>query len=123
MNKFHWTKVLGFGLLLWAVMAVALWILGNIQALGPLWAHAIVAGVGGIVAYIMATNLKADGATQAAGYGLIFAVLIVALDLIVTQWFDAHVFASWQYWLGPALALLAPLAQVETHDSMAAHTV
>ena len=118
MNKFNWTKALGFGVLIWAVMAVALFILGNIQSIGPLWAHGIVAALGGVSALLLASNVKAESGTQAAGYGLVFAAVVLVLDLAVTQWFDAHIFASWQYWLGPALAFVAPWLQTETRTQL-----
>lgn len=118
MNNINWTKALGFGLIIWAAMALGLWVLSNINALGPLWAHMIAAVIGGATAFLLAGNVRAENGTQAAGYGLLWAAMILTLDLVITQWFDVHVFASWQYWLGPALAFLAPWAQTETRTQL-----
>jgi hypothetical protein len=122
MNNFNWTKALGFGVVIWAAMTAVLWILGSVESIGPLWAHGITAALGGISALYLASNANPESGTQAAEYGLVFAAVILALDLIATQWFDAHVFASWQYWLGPALAFLAPWVQTETRQQLA-HSV
>lgn len=114
MTNFSWSKGLGFGVLIWAAMAVVLWILGAIDSLGPLWAHGIVAGVGGITAFLFARNASPANGTQAAGYGVVWAAVVLLLDFAVAQWFDAHIFAAWQYWLGAALVFLAPWLEAET---------
>jgi hypothetical protein len=123
MNNFSWLKALGFGVLIWGIMAVALWILGSISSVSPLWAHGIVAAVGGVSAFLFARNANAESGTQAAGYGLVFAAITLVLDLAVMQWFDAHIFASWQYWVGTAAVFLAPWVQTETHQSLTHHAV
>lgn len=123
MNNFNWTKAIGFGALIWAVMAVVLWALGGINSLSPLWAHGIVAAVGGIMGFVLARNAKPATGMQGAGYGLVWAAMILVLDFAVIQWFDAHIFASWQYWIGPALALVIPWVQTETSQSFTRQTV
>ncbi len=118
MNKFSWYKAIGFGILLWAIMAIALWILGTISSLSPLWAHGIVAALGAISGFLVASTNKPSNGAEAAGYGLVWASIIVALDIVFTQWFDAHIFASWQYWLGPALVFLSPWVQTEARQAI-----
>lgn len=121
MNTFNWTKALGFGLLIWALMAGALWILGSFESIGPLWAHGLVSALGGIAAFLFAGTTRAENGTQAAGYGLAWAAILLALDFVVTQQFDAHVFATWQYWLGSGLVFLAPWLQTEARQTLVGH--
>lgn len=118
MKNFSWSKALGFGVLIWGIMAVSLWLLGGISSLSPLWAHGIVAAVGAVSAFLFARNASAESGMQAAGYGLVFAAVTLILDFAVTQWFDAHIFASWQYWVGTAAVFLAPWVQTETHQGI-----
>ena len=118
MNKFSWSKALGFGVLIWAIMAIALWILASFQSIGPLWAHGIVAAIGGVSAFLFARSASAQSGTQGAEYGLVFAAVVLLLDLAATQWFDAHIFAAWQYWVGIAAVFLAPWVQTEAHQTL-----
>jgi uncharacterized membrane protein YadS len=116
MNKFNWIKAFSFGVLIWAVMAVALWILGSIESIGPVWAHGIVAVVGGVFAFLFARATNAESGTQAAEYGLVWAIIVMGFDLVITQFLDAHIFASWQYWAGAGLVFLAPWLQTEARQ-------
>jgi hypothetical protein len=116
MNTFSWSKAFGFGVLIWAIMAIALWILSSINGLNPLWTHGIVAVMGAVAAYFFGRSSQAEHLDQAVGYGFSWAVMVLLLDLAVTQWFDAHIFNAWQQWMSYALILLAPLLQVEAHQ-------
>lgn len=98
-------------------MTFSLWVLSSFQSLGPLWAHAIVAAIGGLATVLLAAGSGPEGGSQAAEYGLSWAVVTVLLDLAVTQWFDAHIFTAWLYWLGIALVLIAPFVTYELQGS------
>lgn len=116
MNTFNWTKAVGLGVLIWAIMALALWVLGGFESVSPLWAHGIVAAVGGLSAVALAAVSKSEAGTQAAEYGLSWAIMVVLLDVAATQWFDAHIFTAWQYWLGIALVLISPWVTYELQE-------
>ena len=115
MNTFNWSKALGYGVLIWTIMAVALWILSIVDATGPLWIHGIVAAIGCIAAYLFGRNTKPEHLNQGLGYGFAWAVIVLLLDLVAMQWFDAHIFNAWQQWISYALILFAPLLQIEAH--------
>jgi hypothetical protein len=121
MNTFNWTKALGFGLLIWAIMSVVLFVFGNISAIAPLWAHTLVAVVGGIAAYFFAGNSQPENATQALGYALVWAAMAMGLDFAITQWFDADIFTNLQSYLPYALVAIAPLLQIEARKYTASH--
>jgi hypothetical protein len=112
MTKFNWYKALGFGVLVWAVGGAALWVLAA-TTLSPAWGHGIVAAVIGITAYLFAINAQPEDVGQALGYGAVFVAVGMALDAVITRTFDAHIFTTWQYYLGYALALFAPLFRAE----------
>lgn len=117
MREFNWSKAFGFGLLTWGIMAVALWILGSILSLSPLWAHGIVAIVGAVSVFLFARNIEPVDGMQAAAYGLTFAAVVLVLDLAVTQWLDVHTFTFWPYWAGAAAVLLAPWVETQTQPA------
>ena len=112
MNKFDWFKAIGFGVLVWAAGGLALWAL-TATTLSAGWAHGIVAAVIGITAYLFAINAKPEDVGQALGYGAVFVAVGMGLDALITRTFDPHIFTTWQYYLGYALALLAPLFRTE----------
>jgi hypothetical protein len=116
MNGFNWGKAIGFGVLVWVVGGIALWILAA-TALSAAWAHGIVAVVIGITAYSFAINAKPSDVGQALGYGVVFVAVGMLLDAVITRLFDAHIFTTWQYYLGYGLALFAPLFRIEMPSS------
>jgi hypothetical protein len=118
MNTFSWSKALGFGVLIWGIMAVALWILASIQSLSPFWAHGLAGAVGGIIALLFTRSANPESGSQAFGYGLTWAVIVLLGDLVVTQWFDAHIFSAWQYWIGAGIVFLAPWVETEAKQAM-----
>ncbi|OGE74048.1 MAG: hypothetical protein A3C49_03960 [Candidatus Doudnabacteria bacterium RIFCSPHIGHO2_02_FULL_42_25] len=111
MNKFNWFKAVGFGALVWAIMFIAASIFVGFGITINLWAEITLAIVGGIAAYLLAINIRAPAPMSAFGYGAVFVVVGVILDLIVSQQFVSGLFTMWTYYLGYALVLFAP--QVE----------
>ncbi len=118
MNKFNLAKGVGYGILIWGIMSAVLWVLSSFQSINPLWAHGIVAAIGAISSYLFAINAKADNGLYAILYGLVWAAVVILLDLVIAQWFDSHLFVTWQYWLGAALVFLAPWVETETDQQL-----
>jgi hypothetical protein len=115
MNSFNWSKAIGYGVVTWTIMIISLWILGSFNSVDALWAHGIVAVIGGVTAYLLGRNARPETLNQALGYGFTWALMGLTLDLVVTQWFDAHIFGAWQQWMSYALVMAAPLLQIEAH--------
>lgn len=69
--------------------------------------------VGGVAAYWLAGYLKPATMGAAFGYGVIFVVVGVLLDLLITERFMPGALSMWPMWLGYLLVLLAPLLQVK----------
>lgn len=109
MNNFSWSKALGFGALIWAVMfAITSAFVGfgfNMNSM--LWSL-ITAGVSGVLAYFFSGYIKTFGSWQALGYGLSWVIVGVTLDLIITRQFNSAIFGTWEYSVGYALVLFAP---------------
>ncbi len=112
MTKFDLFKAISYGVLVWAAGGLALWAL-TATTLSVGWTHGIVAVVIGITAYLLSINAKPEDVVQALGYGVVFAAVGLGLDAIITRTLDAHIFNTWQYYIGYALVLLAPLFRTE----------
>jgi hypothetical membrane protein len=120
MNNFNWYKAFGYGALIWGIASIVLAGL-TLTTLSAGWVHGIVAVVFGVSAFLFAIDAKPGHIGQALGYGAIFAAVGLALDGIFMRNFDAHIFSSWQYWLGYALAFFAPSFRSESPETRVLH--
>lgn len=111
----HWKKVIGFGLLLWAIMfaLVSILIALNIyDSKDPGIMSWVVAVLGGIVSYILAGYLRPASRAAALGCGAVFVVVGLLLDKLVTTRFSPDILKEISLWFSYALILLAPLLRV-----------
>lgn len=121
MNTFNWTKAAVYGVLTWIAAAVALLILAQFESLSPLWAHSIAAVVAAVSALLFASSERPESMMHALGYAIFFTGVLMLLDLAITQWYDEHIFGSWQYWASYVLVFLAPWVQLDTRTETHAH--
>lgn len=115
MNYFTWGKGLSTGVLIWTIMAVVLWTFSNYTSVNPLWAHSVVAFVGTLSALIYYEALRIRKMSDTTNYAALWAITVLLLDILITQWFDVHIFTSWPYWIGVALVFFTPIAMTMTH--------
>jgi len=108
-----WKKAIGFGVLIWVVMCVIGYLLMNFDVYKFLWVKIILAVIAGVISLVLAGLVKPNKATLALGYGLIWVVIVIILDVVVTVRFNAEIFTAWPIWLTYALILLAPLLKVK----------
>ena len=117
MNNFSWTKALGFGALVWLIMfAVSSAVAGYGIAIGTGMGVALAILVG-ILAYLFAMGLNTENSAQAFEYGVVFAVVGIVLDYFISYQFATGIFATWTYWAGYALVVLAPFVEYEMQGS------
>lgn len=107
---------MGLGILLWVIMfvIVSIFIGFNIYQLAAI--PFITALIGGVVSYLLARNAKPKKISLALTYGLIWIIISIILDAIITTRFNATVFSSWTLWLGYLLGLLAPMLAVKKSE-------
>src|SRR3989344_6984842 len=98
----NWKKALGFGLLLWIIMFVvaSVFIAFNFEGTAMGLVLAIVSAV---VVYILAGFLNLFDYKNALLYGLIFVVIAVILDLMISTRYSPELFGEWTLWLSYAL--------------------
>jgi hypothetical protein len=121
MNNFNWAKGFVFGVVIWAIMLVIALTLGWIGVEATLTSNIIVAIVAGVIAYLFTRNARPASLEQAAGYGLLWAVIGFVLDFGIMHSFDTSVLVSWQYWTLFAAVFLGPLVhgiEVSSHHGV-----
>jgi hypothetical protein len=112
----NWKKALGFGALIWVIMFVVISVFvaygavsGNLSMTFGVAATVISL----VVAYFAARNLAPKNYSFALGYGLIFAVVGIILDFLISQKFAPDIFSSVPYWLNYVLLVLVPILAVK----------
>lgn len=123
MDKFNWSKALGFAVLIWIVMFAIVWATIGMGIFNSVWTQVILAIIVGIAAYLFAVNTKAVDVGPALGYGAVWAVVGIALDLIISRQFVPGLFGLWTYYLAYALILFAPSLELGFRGSTSASVV
>lgn len=119
MNNFSFSKAIGYGIGLWAIMFIVgmlLVLFGVTLTAGWVFLLAILAGV---IAYSFATYIDPRSTGSALGYGLTWVLVVAILNaLIVTPFVaGAGLFGLWSYWLGAAFILFAPWVEMAARKS------
>ena len=109
----NWKKAIGLGLLLYAIMFVLVSALIGFKVYQYGWVTVVVAILGGVVSLILANYVKPGSAKMALGYGLVWVVVGVILDALITMRFNPQIFNAWTIWFSYGLVLLAPLTRVK----------
>ena len=111
---FNWKKGILFGLLLWVIMFV----IASIFVAFKLPTESVFFNIfwivlSAIVVFICAHYLMPRNISQAILYGLIFAVIGIVLDLIISARFVSGLFASVYYWISYLVVILTPMLRVK----------
>lgn len=106
----NWKKAIGLGLLMWVIMfaVVSLLMAIGLAQFAYLWV--ISAIIAAILGYILARWAKPKSLALGLGYGIIWIIIGVILDAIVTRYFNPNILADWTLWFGYAMFLLGVLA-------------
>ena len=113
MNNFNWFKAIGFGVLVWLVMFAAISaVVGFGVTVGLGWEISL-AVLTGLLAYIAAFYANAHNSLQALAYGVVFAVIGLGLDYLISFRFQSALYSMWTYWLGYVLVFFAPFVEFE----------
>lgn len=108
----NWKKTIGLGLLLWVIMfAIAsVFVAANWMDAG--WASIVLLVITILITLALAGALKPVSAGSAFGSGVVWAVISLVLDYLITRRFDADIFSSWEIWVAYILIILLPMAKV-----------
>jgi len=108
----NWTKAVGFGVLIWLIMFAVVSVISDWYQ-GNTWVKVVVILLAGVIAFFLAGYVKPDSVGLALGYGLVWVVVGLLLDYLITKRFNSEIFSLWSVWTSYALILLAPLLKVE----------
>ncbi|MDP2669303.1 MAG: hypothetical protein Q8P07_05765 [bacterium] len=110
-HDLDYKKTLTLAVLWWLIM------FGAISLVLPwysqfVWMKVSVAVFAGVLALVLSAYTPLYGYSNALLFGMIFVVVGIALDALVTYRFNSEIFTYWQIWLGYALVLVAPLLRI-----------
>jgi hypothetical protein len=116
-EKFNWSKAVGFGVLIWIVMFVFVSLIISIGVYDYIISAVAVVLIAGIIAYMFSSNAKPISVSQAISYGLVWVITGIVLDLLITLKFNAEVFSHWEYWASYAFIFIAPMINIRLEKS------
>ena len=108
-----WKKAIGFGAVIWVLMFVIVSIFVAFNIYGNAVMKVVIAVIAGAISYFLAIKLKPADIKMALTYGVLWVIVGVILDAVITMRFNALIFSSKGLWLGYLLVLLAPLLTVK----------
>ncbi len=115
MIDINWKKAIGIGVLIWLLMfAFVSAVLDLYQS--TIWMKIVVALVAGLLAFFLTIYVKPKNVGTALGYGLVWVLVGIILDGLITMRFNSEIFKLWSLWLGYLLILIAPLFKIELNS-------
>lgn len=108
-----WKKTIGFGVIIWVLMFVIVSIFVAFNIYGNAVMKVVIACLAGAISYFLAMKLKPADIKMALTYSVLWVIVGVILDAVITMRFNALIFSSKGLWLSYLLVLLAPLLTVK----------
>lgn len=110
-STFNWTRGLGYGALIWLILFALTSALVGFEAMNTFNGQALTMSVAAILTYGLSYSIRPVDGYHAFGYGFLWAVVGILLDLVITFQFNPAVFSTWQYWVSYALVLFVPMVE------------
>lgn len=108
-----WKKALAFGVALWILMFAVVSVFLAFNLYGFSLAKLMVVLIAGAIVYVLAGYVKPASAGQALGYGLVWVIVGLILDYLITYRFNSQIFLMRTLWLGYLLVLIVPWLRVK----------
>lgn len=112
----NWKKAIGFGILIWVLMFVIVSIFIGFKIYDYTWMKVVTIIIGAAIVFFFAKKVKPNKVILALTYGLIWVVIGVILDALITMRFNEEIFASRALWVGYILTLLIPLLAIKKSE-------
>ncbi len=113
----NWKKALGFAVLIWiAVFVIASIFVALGMPSGSMTFNLILAVLSLVVVYLAAKRIAPATSGIAIQYGLIFAVVGIILDFIITTKFAPNIFSTTSYWVSYILGVFVPIFAVKKNS-------
>jgi hypothetical protein len=108
----NWKKAIGFGVLIWILMFVIVCVFIAFEIYDYTWMKAVTIVIGAAIVFFFAKKVKPSKIIAALGYGLIWVVISIILDALITTKFNENIFKSKTLWVVYILTLLIPLLAI-----------
>jgi len=109
----NWKKGILFGLLVWAIMFIVVCVLLAYKMPQNMLFTIITTIITLVAVYFLVRNIAPKSYLEAIEYGLIFAVIGIILDFLISKRFAPDIFVSVSYWVSYVLVVLVPLLTVK----------
>jgi hypothetical protein len=103
-----WKRAASYGVVIWVVLFIVASIFVGFGAGENIIFGLIMAVLAFGLSYYLAGKIGVKNPTIGLQYGIVFALVGLILDLIITARFTTAVFSQWHLWLGYAGIILAP---------------
>ena len=104
-----WKKAISLGVFIWILMFVIVSVFVAFKIYDSVAIKILTPIISGIIAFILAGKIKPTKTSQAVLYGLIWAIVNIILDALITKQFNPEIFTFWSLWIGYVLIILATL--------------
>jgi hypothetical protein len=110
----NWKKGILFGVVVWAIMFViaCIFVAYKVPSNSTFF-NIVLTVLSAIAILIVAGFVAPKNAGQALGYGILFAVVGIILDFLISSKFAPGMFRSSYYWLSYILVIILPLFRVK----------
>jgi len=112
MEKLNWSKAIGFGALIWAIMFALVALFMSFNLYDWVFSKIIVVLAAGVLSYLFARNIRFSRSSQILPYSLTWVIVGIILDLVISMRFYGTLFSTWEYWLAYAFILFTPLLYI-----------
>lgn len=109
--KLNWKKTIGFGIIIWVVIFIFVTILVGFKVNTEAFFWWLITEIVLIITtVILAKKLTLTKIQVALSTGLVWVIITLILDLIITARFTTmEFFNSWQIWVSYAIILVVPV--------------
>lgn len=108
----NWKKVVGYGVSIWILMFVIVYLLAILSVYSGVVVKGIVVLIAGGLAYYFATRMQPMDWGKGIGLAASWLVIGVVLDALITMRLDSNIFNSKALWAGYTLLVIGTLVGV-----------
>ncbi len=112
----NWKRGIGYGILIWVIMfaVMSAFVAYRIDTTGG-WAMIVGVIITAMLAYTFTGMVNPNSKATAFYYGLVWAVVGVILDYLITAKYPGagSIFSQTSYWLSYVLLIIVPVIKVQ----------
>ena len=106
-------KIVGTGILGWVLIFVIISAFVGFKIYDNIWVQLLGVVIVGIIAFVLVGILKPKSLSAALNIAVIWLIIGLALDWIITTRFNPGIFTLWHVWSGYFLIFLIPFLRIK----------